>query len=589
MIGPLLLPLLFTAVIGSPHHNECRCRPTDKCWPSTKEWTALNKTLNGNLAAVRPAAFVCHAPDYNAEACQVVKDSWSNSVWRSSQAGAIQWENWEAWPERDQSCYVESPEDSVCQQGRISLFSANVQSAKDIQHAVRFAGNHNLRLVIKNSGHDFLGRSAAPESLQILTHSMTDIEMLDNFIPKGGKKSEGTAMRIGAGVQLPEMYVAAAKQGRAIVAGAAHTVGAAGGYIQGGGHSPFGQWKGLASDNALEFEVVVADGSLVTANAYQNRDLFWALRGGGGGTFGVVTRVTIRTFEDVPVVAYNFNMTTAGGDPRFWDVFTEWHSALPSINDGGGSGYYYGFPNLPLSATESVSTIFALLFFTEKTSVAEVDALFQPLASKLRQMGNVQVVNESIAFPSIISTASTLILGGSADSTGRTSMLASRLYSKDLMLTPNGPRRLANAIKSIKWDPGHEFIGHVVAGGAVATNGETIDSAINPAWRRTISHLLFARSWKAAETTPAQQAAIIRNMTDVEIPILRSVEGEDQMGAYLNEANGYEPDFQASFWGRNYPRLYRIKQKWDPEGLFITRKGVGSEDWDDAGLCRRGH
>ncbi|KAJ5727593.1 FAD-linked oxidoreductase [Penicillium malachiteum] len=74
-------------------------------------------------------------------------------------------------------------------------------------------------------------------------------------------------------------------------------------------------------------------------------------------------------------------------------------------------------------------------------------------------------------------------------------------------------------------------------------------------------------------------------MTEVQIPILRSVEGENKMGAYLKEANGYEPGFQKSFWGDHYPRLYNIKQKWDPNGPFISRKGVGSEDWDDAGIC----
>jgi hypothetical protein len=57
-------------------------------------------------------------------------------------------------------------------------------------------------------------------------------------------------------------------------------------------------------------------------------------------------------------------------------------------------------------------------------------------------------------------------------------------------------------------------------------------------------------------------------------------------GAYLNEADAHEADFQTSFWGENYERLYEIKQQWDPSGLFISRVGVGSEDWDDAGLCK---
>jgi FAD/FMN-containing dehydrogenase len=136
-----------------------------------------------------------------------------------------------------------------------------VQTASQVQEAVRFAHIHNIRLVIKNTGHDFLGRSTAPESLQILTHGMKDIQVMDNFVPRGALKGngEGHAMTLAAGVQLPAMYAAAAKHNRTVVGGAAHTVGAAGGYIQAGGHSPFGAWGGLGSDNALEFEVVTAN------------------------------------------------------------------------------------------------------------------------------------------------------------------------------------------------------------------------------------------------------------------------------------------------------------------------------------------
>jgi hypothetical protein len=177
-----------------------------------------------------------------------------------------------------------------------------------------------------------------------------------------------------------------------------------------------------------------------------------------------------------------------------------------------------------------------------------------------------------------------LLAGSNADSTGTIVMLGSRLFSRKLLTSKDGADRFTNAWKRIKMGPYDAIAGHVVGGGAVAANGAKIDSAVNPAWRETITHMVYSRGW-AANATLAQQAAIIKNMTEVEIPILRSVEGADQMGAYMNEANGYEVGFQQSFWGDNYPRLYRIKQKWDPSGVFISRKGVGSEDWDDAGLC----
>jgi len=68
----------------------------------------------------------------------------------------------------------------------------------------------------------------------------------------------------------------------------------AGGWLQSGGHSPFSTIHGLAADNALEFKVVTADGNLVVANEVVNQDLFWALRGGGGGTWGVVVEATVK-------------------------------------------------------------------------------------------------------------------------------------------------------------------------------------------------------------------------------------------------------------------------------------------------------
>ncbi|KAJ5267650.1 hypothetical protein N7478_010458 [Penicillium angulare] len=581
------MPSDVALVAGAPWSPQCRCLPHEDCWPSEQQWSTLNNTLSHRLVAVRPVASVCSLREFDQTACKNVTELWTNSVWRSSQPGAVQWENWEAWPERHQSCYIETVQNTTCEQGRISLYSAEVQNASVIQSVVRFAKKHNLRLVIKNTGHDFLGRSTAPESLQILTHGMKDIRLVDDFIPMGASnsKAEGPVVHLAAGVQLEELYLALGKHNRTAIAGSSHSVGAAGGYIQGGGHSPFGAWKGLASDNALEFEVVTANGTLVTANSYQNTDLFWALRGGGGGTFGVVTRVTIRTFPDVPVIAYNLNMTSSSDNPQFWDAWKEWHASIPSLNDAGGSGYYFTLPNLPLSVNMSVSTLITLLMFPEKTNATEIEQLYLPLFSKLRNIANLTVEKMAIPFPSINSTVFDLLLAGPQyDSTGSTAMLASRLYSKDLLTSQDGPARLANAWESIGWAPGEAMVGHVVAGGAVAANGEKIDSAVNPAWRKTATHLLFSKSW-GANATLAEQKAIIKNMTEVQIPILRSVEGEKNMGAYMNEANGYEPGFQKSFWGKNYPRLYKIKQEWDPTGLFIARKGVGSEDWDDAGLC----
>jgi FAD/FMN-containing dehydrogenase len=185
----------------------------------------------------------------------------NNSLWLSANPGAVQIANWASWPQRNETCYVDTARSVPCGQGRISLYSVVARKAEHIQAAVRFVKRHNIRLAIKNTGHCFLGRSVAPDSLQILTHNLKSIDFVDNFKPQGcttGRAGYGSAVTIGAGVQLKDLYTALGQRNLTAVIGASHTVGAAGGYIQGGGHSPLGPWKGMAVDNALEFTVVTA-------------------------------------------------------------------------------------------------------------------------------------------------------------------------------------------------------------------------------------------------------------------------------------------------------------------------------------------
>ncbi|KAL3473790.1 hypothetical protein BJX99DRAFT_192121 [Aspergillus californicus] len=588
MKSSFLLSLL-TLAYASPHHSHCRCRPHQSCWPSPYDWNTLNRSVEGNLVAVKPVAAVCHDGGAGSEACQTVQALWSNSTWRATQPGAVQYENWEAWPEHGQYCHIETPFDQPCGQGRISLYSTLVRSASDIQKTVRFARKHNLRLAIKNSGHCFLGRSTAADSLQILTTGMQDIELVDDFkpdgAPKGHGQGEGPAVTIAAGVSLQELYSVLADKKRVVVAGAAHTVGTAGGYIQGGGHSFLGPWKGMASDNALQFTVVTADGDLVIANEYRNSDLFWALRGGGGGTFGVVVDVTLRTFDEAPVILVNLNITTALGHPSFWEALTKFHAHLPSLSDAGGAGYYYIIPQLPWVGNLSISASTVALMFPNQTDIAEVDRVFAPLLTNLNATSAVTTQYASIVLPDIKTLISQVLITGDSDITGDIVLLGSRLFSRDLLVSEDGPERLISALRNLQWSPGAAATGHMVAGGAVTHNGQVVDSGLHPAWREAATHITFSHDWDPNASLAEQKA--VQELVNEEVELLRSVEGPSRMGAYLNEANAYEKDFQTSFWGSNYPRLYAIKQRWDPTGLFTTRSGVGSEDWDAEGLCRQ--
>ena len=141
----------------------------------------------------------------------------------------------------------------------MSLYSAQVETAAHIQAVVAFATKHNVKLAIKNTGHDFLGRSSAPSSLQLSTHKLKSVAVVNSFVPSGAKIPGVKAITLGAGVQQHDLYGQLGAQGVMAVMGSANTVGAAGGYIQGGGHSLMGWIAGMASDNALEFNVVAAN------------------------------------------------------------------------------------------------------------------------------------------------------------------------------------------------------------------------------------------------------------------------------------------------------------------------------------------
>ena len=94
------------------------------------------------------------------------------------------------------------------------------------------------------------------------------------------------------------MYTAADARGLRVVGGACATVGLAGSFLQGGGHSTLSSTYGLGADQILQWEVVNANGTHLVASPSENEDLYWALSGGGGGTYGVVVCVTVKAFKD---------------------------------------------------------------------------------------------------------------------------------------------------------------------------------------------------------------------------------------------------------------------------------------------------
>ncbi|SPO07197.1 related to FAD/FMN-containing isoamyl alcohol oxidase MreA-like, putative [Cephalotrichum gorgonifer] len=588
---------LLSAASGSKCSTRCRCLPTEPCWPSDADWQSLNETVGGQLSQVSPLGAVCHDPSYNADVCnELVMGATYNSSLRAADPGAGQWANWEAWGEKNETCYVGTQRDIRCGQGRVSPYSVAAASANDIVEAVKFATKHNVRLVVKNTGHDFAGRSLAPHSLQVQTRPMRDIKFAQDFVPDGAKKGVGPAVTIGAGVQLFELYQFCHKKNVTVVAGFSSTVGAAGGYIQGGGHSILSPWKGLASDNVLQYTVVTAYGNHVTANSHQNKDLFWALRGGGGGTFGIVTSVTFAAHSNPPLTSFTMDIVRPTADTAFWKLVESLYENIPALNDFGTSISSLIYPETVAPSPVDGSPESGRALFTVRGFLVGNTEGFPSALTSLEDAWRAEDSDNGTlsapadfrfnvtTFPSITDFYVGYLTG--EDRGGASTLIGSHLVSRDFIASPGGPAAIADAFSKIKLSPNEAISGNVVAGGAVASS--KVDSAVHPSWKRALSHMMIVRGWENG-TPLNEQRALQEEITNVQVPILQALElpGEE-MGAYLNEADAYEPDFQRSFWGANYQRLYKIKEKWDPRGVFIVRKGVGSENWDEEGICRKG-
>lgn len=140
------------------------------------------------------------------------------------------------------------------------------------------------------------------------------------------------------GVQAIEAQKTANDAGYVVVEGDCPTLGIAGGYTQGGGTSPLGSKFGLAADQVLEWEVVTADGTFRTASPTKNTDLYWALPGGGGGTYGAVLSMTVKLYKNLPTGGAT--LTFVDSTDAYWKAVQAVLVNLPAVLRAGETAYW---------------------------------------------------------------------------------------------------------------------------------------------------------------------------------------------------------------------------------------------------------
>jgi len=378
------------------------------------------------------------------------------------------------------------------------------------------------------------------------------------------------ALTAGPGAPWGKAYAAADAAKVVVVGGSEISVSACGGYTFGGGHSWSGPAFGMAVDNLLSVDVVLANGTLVTASACENADLFWALRGGGGGSFAVATACTYRAhpFPAAGAAGAFLTVELLQGNASFAVLMDGWLAYAPGLsyaaaNTGGvvAGGYFLPVLNAPEGTHEHVS--FLLGF---NGTVDQTNAALAPLGAWVATQPQwLSLIGADIRpFDSLMQFHE--YYDSSSESTGESQTLGSRLVPLDVMLNDTKRAALALALTTIVYDLGG-MTGMFVAGGAVAT-ADAAATSLHPGWRTAGAHIAFGAPW-ALNATLAEQADIFNGISALN-GLLRDTCDAPPRGpaAYWSEADFLEPQWQAAFWGDNYPRLQAVKKAVDPNGLF---------------------
>jgi hypothetical protein len=457
-----------------------------------------------------------------------------------------------------------------------------------------------VRLAVRGGGHSYQGTSNARDSLLVWTRYMDDIVLHDAFVPRGceGLQSTTPAVSIGAGAIWMHAYEAVTtKGGRYVQGGGCATVGVAG-LVQSGGFGSFSKNYGIAAASLLEAEVVTADGAIRIANACRNADLFWALRGGGGGTYGIVTRLTLRTHDLPAYFGGAFGTIEATSDAAFRELISRF---LAFYRERLLNAHWGEQVTLSSARQLRIAMVFQGL---DRQQAMQV---WDPFVASLAREPQKFAIREPLAIaaiparnfwdPAFLRTHyPSMIVGDAREGASPNDILwradqhqvAQYLHGYTSTWLPasllgeDAHRRLVDTLLAATrhWSVDLHF-NKALAGAPAAAIDAAKRTAMNPAVLDAFALAIVSGGEPPAYPGISGHTPDVRRARDDAQRIqaasaqLRRVVRDP--GSYLSEGDYFERDWQRVVFGPNYAWLRAIKARYDPHGLFTVHHGVGSE------------
>jgi hypothetical protein len=473
-----------------------------------------------------------------------------------------------------------------CTMGQYPVYTINATTVDHVKTAVDFARQRGIRLVIRNTGHDMIGRSTGAGSLQVWIHNLRQGIEYTTTSPKCKKQTyTGPVFNIKGGYQWRDAYEAAFSRDLIIVGGGDPSVGVIGGWLQGGGHSPANHDYGMGSDQAVSFKVVTSGGGLVTASACENSDLYWALRGGAGGTYGIVVEAQVKVYPTTPYTAQVLALAplSAADNDAFLEAISVIYESFPEINDGGLHGYGSWYLNSYQPIVGPYYSGYNHALAAANKTVDELKALWAPVAERLSELKDKLYI--SVEYPTFKTyEAYYNALCGAQQQGGSSAAIGSRMLGKEALSNATGVRNMIKVLGGNQYEfTVNNFA--LVGGGKVFADAADPYSGLHPGWRKTYALHIVARG--ALSNTPEAVQAVHDDITYNKVGAMREI-SPAPMGGYLNEGDRLSPTVYEDWFGSNLNKLKLVKLKWDPLGVFYCPTCVGSQNWyvdSDRRLC----